>query len=151
MLALTRGHRDTRDRPHVLHPAPVVIPAARLLEPAQVDVLDSLTELNRLSGRIALVGITHEHEVRTGVVAHDPQAPLILRRRFGADLELHPGEALAQKELADPNRGQRIPIPAPQLVEREPHALPKGIPHGAVDAGDGLHGEPAVAQPVVRG
>src|SRR3989442_15956347 len=60
VLALAGGHRDTGDRPHVLHPAPVVVPAARLLEPAQVDVLDSLTKLNRLSGGVALVGIAHE-------------------------------------------------------------------------------------------
>src|SRR4051794_6138793 len=44
-LALARGHRDRRLVPDVAHPAPVVRPAARLLEPADVVVGDPLPEL----------------------------------------------------------------------------------------------------------
>ena len=55
--------------PHVAHPAPVVGPAAGLLEPAQVEVRDEPSELDRLGTLVALVGVDHDREVRTGRLA----------------------------------------------------------------------------------
>ena len=78
---------------HVAHPAPIVDPAAGLLEPEDVEVLGQPRELDGLGPLVALVGIDHDHEVGPGSLTGESHAPGILRRRAPADLELHAREA----------------------------------------------------------
>src|ERR1700747_1486125 len=60
VLALTGADSDPRAAADVAHRAPVVRPAARLLEPREVAVLDESREANRLRRRPGLVRVGGE-------------------------------------------------------------------------------------------
>src|SRR5437764_1199915 len=82
-----------------------------------------------------------------------------------ARLELAPGQAVRPVELhlrgqlagravvvaADGNEGQRVAVAAPQPEEGQAQRLAHGVPDGAIDAGDGLRRQLALAQDVEGG
>ena len=49
--------------------AAIVVPAHRLLEPADVEVLDEAAQLERLVRLIALVRVDHQHEAVAAALA----------------------------------------------------------------------------------
>ena len=64
-LALAGGDRDAGRLPHARHQRHVVVPVARLLEPADVERLDELREADRVVHVPAAVGVHHQQEVRS--------------------------------------------------------------------------------------
>src|SRR5664279_3094440 len=92
-LALTGGDGDARLEADVAHPAPVVGPATGLLEPAQVEVGDQASELDRLCPLIALVGVDHDGKVGACGLACGTHPDGVLLRGPTTHLELDPREA----------------------------------------------------------
>src|SRR5260370_35837196 len=78
IFALPGRHRDAGDGADVLHPTAVVRPATGLLEPTQPDSRDPFAELDRLAGRVSLVGVAHSEQIRAGEIAHDANPALVL-------------------------------------------------------------------------
>src|SRR3989449_11732615 len=133
----------------------------RLLEPADVEVLDEAREADGFLHRPAAIGVHGQDEIGTGRVARGRDAFGVLFRRQPADLELAAGHAGAaiRFELppdvgvrlaldvvaADGDDGQTRAIAA----EQDAHALPQRfadqVPEGAVDAGDRFEQSLAVA------
>ena len=163
-LALAGGDGDARLEAHIAHPAPVVGPAAGLLEPAQVEVGDEAPELDGLGPLVALVGVDHDGEVGTGRLTGRADAPRVLLRRPAADLELDAREprrvvrdelpGLVQVQVvvaADDGHRQRVGDRAPQPMERQADGLAEDVPDGRVEARDRLERQAAVAQDVVGG
>src|SRR5699024_8858323 len=75
------------------HVEPVVIPAHRLLEPADTEVRGIARELDGLRQAPALVGIDQKDEVVTGRAARSTHPFGVLFRRAASNLELATGIA----------------------------------------------------------
>src|SRR5207249_9101910 len=68
-LRLPRGDGDPGGAPHARHHRDVVVPVARLFEPADAERLDDPREPDRVLGRPATVGIDGQDEVAPGDAA----------------------------------------------------------------------------------
>src|SRR5205823_8093304 len=85
-LALTGADANAGRMAHVPHGAPVVVPAARLLEPVEVAVLDEARKADRLPRRPCLIRVCDEHEVGPRGFPRRPEPLRVLLRRQPADL-----------------------------------------------------------------
>ena len=164
-LALPGTDRDGRLVPDVAHPAGVIRPAARLLEPADVEVPHELGEFHGLCPVVALVGVDHEDEVRTRRGPGGADASGILGRGATAHLELHAGEAgldvavddlrhLVDRQVvvaADDADRNGVAGAPPDAMEGQADGPPEDVPDGLVDTGDRLQRQASIAQDVVRG
>ena len=151
-LALTRGDRDPRRPAHARHHADVVVPVARLLEPAEVEGLDQMREALRVLHRPAAIGVHGQDELRPRRLARNLDALGVLLRRQSADLELatrHPGLAVRLHLAPDVGVRLAVHVIAPDGDDREARAraseegahalaprLAAEVPEGAVHAGD---------------
>lgn len=161
VLALARAHRHARPRADVAQEMPVVVPAARLLEPDQADVLDEVCEAQRLGNRPGLVRVRRDEEI---IAARRPclaDARDVVLGRERADLELDAGQTelpelrdlLGDAERAvavagDRDHRQARAVATPQLPERCPERLADRVPDRGVDAGAGDETAATVAQDV---
>ena len=93
VLALARADAHAGGEADGAHRAEVVVPAARLLEPGEVEILDEPGEANRLSRRPRLVRVGGEDEALARGLAHGPRAGGVCLGVEPADLELHAADA----------------------------------------------------------
>src|SRR5581483_10216976 len=90
-LALTGADRDAGLAARGGHVEAVVVPAHRLLEPADVEPGGEAGELDGITERPALVGVDDEDEIVAGGGAGDADALGVRLGRASADLELATG------------------------------------------------------------
>ncbi len=147
----------------VAHVAPVVRPAARLLEPADVQIPDALAEIERHAGGVALVGVDGDHEVVAGHLAHHACAGRVLGGRSRSELELAAAEAHLEPLLdlaadlvgrpvvaADDVDGQAVAVAAPELEERATQRASDRVPDRRVDAGERDEADAPIAKLIER-
>jgi hypothetical protein len=163
VLALPGTDAHAGDEPDVAHRPEVVAPAARLLEPDEVEVLDEPGEANRLPRRPGLVRVGGEDEAVTG---HLPNRARPRRVRLGvetAHLQLHAADAELEQVVhlapqvgarvviaADRDHRQARAVAAPETPERLAQRLADGIPQRGVDTRARDEPEPTVAEDVER-
>ncbi len=91
-LALASTDRYAGCVADVPHRAQVVVPAARLLEPDEADVVDETCELDRLLRSPRLVGVDSKNELVATGLPGGPHPQGIRARVEPAHLELHAAE-----------------------------------------------------------
>ena len=163
VLALPRADRHAGGVANVAHRPQVVVPAARLLEPDQVEVLDEPREANRLPRRPGLVRVGGEDEAFARLLPHGARAHCVSVGVEAADLQLHAADAELEQRVhlglqigvhavvaADRDHRQARAIAAPQSPEGLFERLADRVPKRGVDAGAGDEPDAPVTEDVER-
>jgi hypothetical protein len=123
------------------------VPAARLLEPDEVEILDEAGEANRLPRRPGLVRVRGEDEVVARHVAHGPRSHGVCVGIETADLQLHAADTELEQTVhlgpqvgarvvvaADRDHRQARAVAAPETPQGLAECLADGVPQCSVDA-----------------